>query len=86
MIKFSEAVVLQKGNAVAGYRRVDYNRSIVSAILGQSNRITCGPVSLTSLGGAIAIQRDPTSITNKASSETVDDVCPIAERSEGIEN
>jgi hypothetical protein len=73
---------LQEGNAFDGHRPVDYTRSIVSTILDRRNRITCGPDSRP----AIAIQGDPTSITNKFSSETVDEMWPIVERSEGIEN
>jgi len=82
LIKFVEAVVLQEGNAVAGYRRADYTRSIVSTILGQRNR--CRRDRRTVLDAAITIHGDPTSITNKSSNETVNEVCPLVQRSEGI--
>jgi hypothetical protein len=54
----------------------------VDTILGQRNR--CRPEGRTVLGLCITGHGDPTSIINKPSSETIDEVCPIVERSEGI--
>lgn len=56
----------------------------MSTILGHRNRVTRRPNGRTVLGAAIAIRGGPTSVSNEPSSEAVDVVCPIVERSEGI--